>query len=172
MVTLLHYYLLQVFFAAIIGFATGWWMWARTRRNASIRAFSSAEILPVYADAPATSVPLIDESLKRKKPAKPRAPRIKMTAIGIPAAKGKPNDLLQIKGVGPKLNALAVSLGITRFDQIGSWTAQDIAKVDTHLGSFKGRIVRDEWVHQAKLLAAGDVAAFEDRYGPLDSENR
>ncbi len=190
MLTLFHYYFLQFVIAAIIGFATGWWMWARLQRRANIRAFSSAEILPVYADVSASPAPLVDESLKRKrpkvaaKPAKaansnrpakaspPRKPRVRLTAIGIPAAKGAADDLLQIKGVGPKLNALANSLGIMRFDQIAAWSAQDIAKVDVHLAKFKGRIVRDEWVHQAKLLASGDIAAFEERYGPLDSENR
>lgn len=96
---------------------------------------------------------------------------IAMTAIGIPAAVGKADDLLQLKGVGPKLNGVLVGLGITRFDQVAAWTAGDVAKVDEHLGSFKGRIVRESWVEQAGLLATGAVAAFEAKFGKLDSEN-
>ena len=96
---------------------------------------------------------------------------VAMTAIGIPAAVGAPDDLLQLKGVGPKLNATLVALGITRFDQIAAWTAGDVAKVDEHLGSFKGRIVRESWVEQAGLLASGAIAAFEAKFGKLDSEN-
>ncbi len=90
----------------------------------------------------------------------------------IAAAVGAPDDLLQIKGIGPKLNALCHSLGVSRFDQIAHWGDADIAEVDQHLGTFRGRIVRDGWIEQAKLLAAGDVAAFEAKFGKLDSENK
>ena len=88
----------------------------------------------------------------------------------IKAAVGAPDDLELLKGVGPKLNALLVSLGVTRFDQIAEWGADDIAEVDQHLGNFKGRVERDNWIDQAKLLAAGDTAGFEAKYGALGSE--
>lgn len=96
---------------------------------------------------------------------------VAMTAIGIPAAVGAPDDLLQIKGVGPKLNDLLIGLGVRRFDQIAKWTGGDIAKVDEHLGAFKGRIDREMWTEQAGLLASGNIAAFEAKFGALDSEN-
>ena len=95
-----------------------------------------------------------------------------MLAIGIPAAVGDADDLLQIKGVGPKLNTLLVGLGITRFDQISAWGAAEIDKVDDHLGTFKNRITRDSWVEQAGLLAKGMIAEFEAKFGKLDSENK
>ena len=95
-----------------------------------------------------------------------------MTAIGIPGAVGEPDNLLQVKGIGPKLNTLLTSLGVRRFDQIAAWGSGEIAKVDGHLGAFKGRIVRDSWVEQATLLARGDVAGFEAKFGKLDSENK
>jgi predicted flap endonuclease-1-like 5' DNA nuclease len=80
--------------------------------------------------------------------------------------------LLQIKGIGPKLNDLCHRLGVTRFDQIAKWGAGDIAEVDQHLGTFRGRIVRDGWIEQAGLLASGNTAAFEAKFGKLDSENK
>ncbi len=95
-----------------------------------------------------------------------------MLAIGIPGAVGDADDLLQIKGIGPKLNALLVGLGITRFDQIAAWGAAEIDKVDDHLGTFKNRITRDSWVEQAGLLAKGMIAEFEAKFGKLDSENK
>ena len=95
-----------------------------------------------------------------------------LTAIGIPAAVGAPDDLLQIKGIGPKLNDLLIGLGVRRFDQISAWGASDVAKVDEHLGAFTGRIERDQWIEQAGLLARGAVAEFEAKFGKLDSENR
>lgn len=102
------------------------------------------------------------------KPAKAAAP----TAIGVPGAIGAPDNLLQLKGLGPKLNSLLNSLGIVRFDQIAAWTADDVAKVDAHLGAFKGRIERDSWIEQAGLLAKGAIAEFEAKFGKLDSENK
>jgi predicted flap endonuclease-1-like 5' DNA nuclease len=95
-----------------------------------------------------------------------------MTAIGIPAAVGAPDDLLQIKGIGPKLNELLIGLGVRRFDQIAAWGSPEVAKVDEHLGAFKGRIGRDLWTEQAGLLARGAIAEFEAKFGKLDSENK
>lgn len=100
------------------------------------------------------------------------AAAVAMTAIGIPAAVGSPDDLLQIKGVGPKLNDLLIGLGVRRFDQIANWGAAETAKVDEHLGAFKGRIDRDMWIEQAGLLARGAIAEFEAKFGKLDSENQ
>jgi predicted flap endonuclease-1-like 5' DNA nuclease len=87
----------------------------------------------------------------------------------IAAASGEPDDLRQIKGVGPKLATLLASLGVTRFDQIAAWTAADIAEVDRFLGSFAGRIERDNWVEQAGYLARGDREGFAARFGALGS---
>jgi predicted flap endonuclease-1-like 5' DNA nuclease len=95
-----------------------------------------------------------------------------LTAIGIPAAVGAPDDLLQIKGIGPKLNELLITLGVRRFDQMSAWGASDVAKVDEHLGAFTGRIERDQWIEQAGLLARGAIAEFEAKFGKLDGENR
>lgn len=77
------------------------------------------------------------------------------------------DDLRRIKGVGPKLVAMLHGLGITRFSQIAAWTDEDIARIDANLGTFAGRITRDNWIEQAKLLAAGDTSGFEDKFGKL-----
>ena len=77
------------------------------------------------------------------------------------------DDLALIKGVGPKLVALLGSMGVTRFAQIAAWSEADIAEVDARLGTFAGRIARDSWVEQCKLLAAGDTAGFEGKFGKL-----
>ena len=88
-------------------------------------------------------------------------------APAIAAAVGEPDDLKRIKGLGPKLATLLAALGVTRFDQIAAWSEADIAAIDAHLGQFAGRIVRDNWVEQARLLAAGDEAGFAARFGSL-----
>ncbi len=85
----------------------------------------------------------------------------------IAAAIGEPDDLRKIKGIGPKLNTLLGELGVSRYDQIATWTAADVAEVDPYLGTFKGRITRDAWIEQAGFLAKGDIAGFEAKFGKL-----
>lgn len=65
---------------------------------------------------------------------------------------GKADDLKLISGVGPKLEKTLNGLGFWHFSQIAKWKKADIAIVDDEL-SFKGRIVRDDWIKQAKELA-------------------
>ena len=77
---------------------------------------------------------------------------------------GEPDNLQLISGVGPKLEKLLHDLGIYYFAQIARWTKKDIEAVDDKL-KFKGRIERDEWVRQAKLLAEGKLEQFEREYG-------
>lgn len=79
---------------------------------------------------------------------------------GLAAPKGgKADDLKVILGIGPKLEALCHKLGFFHFDQIANWTAGEIAWVDDNLEGFKGRVTRDKWVAQAKILAAGGTVA-------------
>jgi len=73
---------------------------------------------------------------------------------GLNAAReGKPDDLKIIKGIGPKLEALCHRLGYYHFDQIAAWTAGEVAWVDDNLEGFRGRVTRDDWVAQARVLA-------------------
>ena len=87
-------------------------------------------------------------------------------AVAAPAA-GEGDDLRRIKGVGPKLVTLLNSLGITTFAEIAAWSEADIDRIDTQLGAFAGRIRRDNWIEQAKMLSAGDTAGFEAKFGRL-----
>lgn len=89
-----------------------------------------------------------------------------VAAAPAPSA-GSADDLTRIKGVGPKLRARLNELGVSRFDQIAAWTADDIARIDASLGSFAGRPTRDNWVEQARLLASGDSAGYEAKFGKL-----
>ncbi len=77
---------------------------------------------------------------------------------------GKADDLKLISGVGPKLEQTLNKLGFWHFSQIGKWTKKDIAFVDDEL-SFKGRIERDDWVKQAKVLAKGGKAEYIRVFG-------
>ena len=73
---------------------------------------------------------------------------------GFPVARGGfPDDLTQIRGIGPSLQDLCNDLGIFHFDQIAKWSPAEVAWVDENLDGFKGRATRDNWVEQAAKLA-------------------
>ena len=76
---------------------------------------------------------------------------------------GKGDNLKLIKGVGPKLEKLLNSMGFWHFEQIAGWSGKEIAWVDSNLEGFKGRVTRDEWVKQAKVLAEGGETEFSAR---------
>jgi len=106
------------------------------------------EIAPVASTAPAPAV----ESSSQGKPEGLDAPR-----------GGSADDLKEIKGVGPKMETLLNSMGYWHFDQLASWSEAEVAWVDANLEGFHGRVTRDEWVMQAKALAAGEVPEFADK---------
>ena len=69
------------------------------------------------------------------------------------------DDLKLISGVGPKLEQTLNDLGVFHYDQVAKWKKKDIAWVDDNL-RFKGRIERDDWMSQAKILAKGGETEF------------
>ena len=89
-------------------------------------------------------------------PAPPQAP-----------ASSSGDDLSKIKGLGPKLQMLLPTLGLSTYAQIAALSEADLAMLDPKLGPFAGRPARDGWVEQAQYLAAGDVAGFEARFGKV-----
>jgi len=101
-------------------------------------------------------------AVKAQKPADAATPGTKPAGLSK-ARGGKADDLKLIKGVGPKLETLINSLGFYHFDQIASWSEDEIAWVDQNLEGFKGRVTRDTWVAQAKVLAAGGETEFASR---------
>jgi len=86
-------------------------------------------------------------------------------AVGPDPASAQGDDLTRIKGLGPKLATMLREKGITRFEQIANWSEDDIERVDNDLGRFKGRIRRDHWVEQARMLESGDQQAFDAKFG-------
>jgi len=107
-----------------------------------------------------TSTPLPDAPVPAPEPAAAPAP----APTPAPAAAGG-DDLRMIKGLGPKLVTILAEQGVTSFAQIAAWSDEDVARVDATLGRFAGRITRDQWVEQAKLLASGDQGGFTDKFG-------
>lgn len=80
---------------------------------------------------------------------------------------GPVDELEQLKGVGPKLAAMLVAHGLSRFDQIAKLSESEVERLDADLGAFKGRLQRDRVVEQAAYLARGDIDGFEQHFGKL-----
>lgn len=171
----------RLIIALIIGLATAWWIWGRGAASQSDEDGADERDAPPFAPDPKPEPELEPVPEPERESAAPvAAPLAAAAAAGsisaenddeseaskpkIAAAVGDADDLTRIKGIGPKLNDLCHSLGVLRFDQIAAWSAADVAEVDQYL-KIKGRIDRDSWVDQAKLLAAGDDAAHEAQFG-------
>lgn len=77
------------------------------------------------------------------------------------------DDLVLLKGVGPRLAETLRGLGFTRFAQIASLSPIEVERLDGQLGAFGGRLTRDRVVEQAAYLARGDRDGFEQRFGKL-----
>ncbi len=103
-------------------------------------------------------VPLGARSVKKAEP----APKVRAAAAGEgkkpkllkKPRQGKADDLKKIKGLGPKLEEKLNELGVYHYDQILSWTDEQIDWVDDQIGA-QGRVMRDGWVEQAKALVQG-----------------
>jgi predicted flap endonuclease-1-like 5' DNA nuclease len=85
----------------------------------------------------------------------------------LPGASGPPDDLIKLKGVGPKLAAILNERGIIRFEQIAKLAPAQVEAIDDSLGAFRGRLARDKVVEQAHYLARGDIDGFEQKFGKL-----
>jgi predicted flap endonuclease-1-like 5' DNA nuclease len=85
--------------------------------------------------------------------------------MGLASARaGKADDLQRISGVGPKNEQILHSLGVYHFDQIAKWTPGEGDWIDDHM-KFNGRVAREEWTNQARLLAANNESEFARLYG-------
>ncbi|VDC31708.1 NADH-quinone oxidoreductase subunit E [Pseudogemmobacter humi] len=83
---------------------------------------------------------------------------------GLSAPKGgQADDLKEIEGIGPALERLCHELGFYHFDQIAAWGEEEIAWMDQNLKGFRGRVSRDKWVAQAKIIVSEGLSAFRER---------
>ena len=85
----------------------------------------------------------------------------------LSGGKDPADDLCLLKGVGPKFADALHALGFHRFDQLAHLSPNEIERLDSQLGAFRGRIARDRIVEQADYLARGDTDGFEQRFGAL-----
>jgi predicted flap endonuclease-1-like 5' DNA nuclease len=72
------------------------------------------------------------------------------------------DDLKRIRGIGVLIERRLATLGVTSYEQIANWSDVDIDRISNTL-DFKGRIERENWVEQARILASGGQTEFSRR---------
>ena len=65
---------------------------------------------------------------------------------------GEPDDLQEIVGIGKVFEELLHDLGVFHFRQIAGFGPADVARINSELKEFRGRIEHDDWIGQAKEL--------------------
>jgi predicted flap endonuclease-1-like 5' DNA nuclease len=138
---------------------------AKSRAKAAPKAAAEPKVTKAKAEPKPKAEP------KAKAEPKPKADKVTKPKAAKPEGlvrlkaprKGRADDLQEIEGIGPALEKLVNSLGFYHFDQIAAWTEADIATVDAEMKTFKGRITRDKWVEQAKIIVAEGLEAFRER---------
>lgn len=83
---------------------------------------------------------------------------------------GEIEDLKEISGVGIKIEEVLHSLGIYHFEQIAKWSPENIEWIENYL-TLKGRIKKEDWINQAKLLAAGGQTEFSKKVRRGENRN-
>ena len=163
-----------ILLAALLGLFAGWLIWGGRRYGTS----DTSEVVRLRADLDKcrntckekdvtidrleARLSAADLDLDRDGVIEGANEGVKPVTLAAPR-EGNADNLKKIKGVGLKLERLCNRLGFWHFDQIAGWTDDEVAWVDANLEEFKGRVTRDNWVEQAKVLAAGGQTEFSER---------
>ena len=83
------------------------------------------------------------------------------SGFGTPVT-GDVDDLKRIRGIGVLIEKKLHSLGVISYEQVANWTGEDIDRI-SQLLDFKGRIERENWIEQARILASGGQTEFSRR---------
>jgi len=167
-----------------LGLLIGWWLCGRckckgtkdtgTTVNTNTSSLkSNAEVSTPKVAATAATASAATAATTTAKPAKATAKKVVADTDAVDVSddwkpKGftsRPSDadeLKRIKGIGPVIEKTLNGLGVYQFSQIADFTKDNISWVENYL-AFPGRIEREDWIAQAKDLAAGKETAFSKR---------
>lgn len=124
---------------------------------------------PQTGTAVSPAPPPADVAAKAAAPASEADARPALTPeVPAPAAAPAPAyRLIDVKGLGPKAVPLLEAQGVRDLAALAALDPARAAAVDAGMGTLSGRMARDRWIEQAKLLTAGDVAGFEATFGKV-----
>ncbi len=117
---------------------------------------------PVAAAAPAPTIAPTASDVSHLRSVRSEALRGEDSARGGARSAGVVDDLKRIRGIGVLIEKKLNSLGITQYEQVANWTGADIERISRIL-DFKGRIEREHWIEQARILATGGQTEFSRR---------
>ena len=135
--------------AFLLGLLLGWWIWR-------CRDIAPATTAPQAAYA-------APQSARAAAPAPPARPTGKAPKLYDSPTDGPSDDLKKVKGIGPGIEKLLNSIGIFYYRQIADWGPDEVTWVDNKL-QFPGRITREDWISQSKVLRDGGQTEFANRY--------
>ena len=134
-------------------------------------------ISPMSRANPNISMPAkLSDAIKDKEVKPAAAPAAPAAAAPKDAGPAKPasadaggDDLKRIRGIGVLIEKRLNAVGITTYNNIANWTSGDIDRISQTL-DFKGRIERENWVEQARILSSGGHTEFSRRVDRGDVE--
>lgn len=149
-----------------LGLGIGWYLFRGQHAEGSSEEPSQLERLRSERESLAAERDRLAKELEDCMAAQ-RSPQASGAAPSMATAGGMParanDELRKIIGIGPENEKRLKAAGITSFAQIANWTDDDVHRMETIL-AFEGRIARERWIEQAKLLAAGDLDEFNLRF--------
>ena len=134
-------------------------------------------ISPMTRANPNISMPARLSDALKEKDAKPAASAASGATLGKDASAsaasrastGKTDDLKRIRGVGVLIERQLNARGVTSYAQVANWTNAEIDRISQDL-DFKGRIERENWIEQARILSSGGQTEFSRRVDRGDVE--
>lgn len=171
--TAMHFVLLAMLVVIVIAAIAWGARQKRIRNDAARERIARSETLSAHpqtqtAVSPAPP-PLGDSGMTvgtAIAPAKAEQPAPNTTSAPVMPAPSN-YSLNDVKGLGPKAVPLLAEQGVGDLAALAALDPARAAEIDAGLGALAGRMARDQWVEQAKLLTAGDVTTFETAYGKL-----
>lgn len=99
-----------------------------------------------------------DEKIERAEPEKTEP-----TDAAKVSDEGMADNLLRIKDIDTDIAGRLEALGVARYAQIAEWTQADVTSFGGKL-ALSDRIGHENWIEQAKILAAGGVTVFAHNF--------
>jgi predicted flap endonuclease-1-like 5' DNA nuclease len=121
-----------------------------TEEIEAVATESGADLIKTSKKAAQRTSKAVQEAVAKPVAESPKT-AVKAKSKAASAARAKTDDFTLLTGVGPALAAKLKAAGIKSFADIAALKAADIQALDTKITA-RGRIARDEWVKQAKIL--------------------
>jgi len=157
--------IIYLLITALIFFFIGYFVGKSRAESVTVvetRTNNSPDKNPIASASPREDEQKVDEVPTESAPPKEsHSGQQPITLLTHPRNDQKDN-LTRIKGIGVKIEEGLNGVGVYHFDQIAAWTQENVVWADKKL-NLMGRIVREKWIDQSRLLAQGEETEFSKR---------